>query len=614
MKIRIDSLLRDCDVPEIPVLHLSPQRQERILQMTMEKMKAGQKQPQRRRRRPLTMIAAAAAIVALLCGTALAAYELNLFDFSQLFGEEASILEENIVTYTPEPENAAAAVNGLNQKNHISVKDYNFTLCGDVEASDTLVYATIDVSQVREDIPEFADSGYTLEIAGYESKSFLRGAGEFERIVVYASLAEPLSEGDTLTFIMTDGTSEEPIFADTEITLCDANAAVFTDQDPDADYVLDTASLTDVDLTVTGHFQKKFDDYAAALDATGTFVLGAISWPLYDQPMDTYDETTAEEDQAGYLVACDVQKDGTFTLQWTFVKGMSKDLGLSINFGGATYSLPELAVEEVQSPEDIQPSESTVADTQDYRFSLESMVADSNIIYAIVDMEPLTDYGRAHMNLTGQELTIVCTNRTAKASGPAGSVLIESGEDMSRYLVYSLNDSAEQQADDLVSFEILNILEDGDTAAHSYALFNATLENVNHASATAQRVSDLADGQIEHTGVTITPMSLRMQAEYHGDTTEDGRAAADMALEDPEVTLTFKNGDSYTIMDEDWYPDPNNTDFGEYGVVMGSGHGDGTETDGTAYKTYLFSQVVSLEELDTITIDGVVYQVHYENG
>ena len=185
-------------------------------------------------------------------------------------------------------------------------------------------------------------------------------------------------------------------------------------------------------------------------------------------------------------------------------------------------------------------------------------------------------------------------------------------EDMSRYLVYSIDDSGEQQEGDLISFSILNLIENGDTAEHSYGLFNVTLERINRATATAERISGTSNGLVDYTTVTITPMSLSLEGQYDGAADENGIAAVDRAFENPEVTLTFQNGDSYTILDEDWRP--HSTDFGEYGVVTGSGRGDGTETSGTVYKTYLFSQLVSLEELDTITIDGVVYQVHCEIG
>lgn len=415
--------------------------------------------------------------------------------------------------------------------------------------------------------------------------------------------------------LMTDGSSTETVFADAPITLSEANAAVFTDPDPDADYVLDTASLTNAGLTVTGHFQKAFEDYAAALDASATVsFLDTDPLPLKAEYMDTFDpdDGAYHEDWEGYLVACDVAEDGTFTIQWAFVKNTSAWHGMTVHFGGGEYVIPEQEAPQPEVLEEVQPSESTVADTQDYRFSLETMVGDSNILYAIVDMEPLTDYGRAHMDLTEQELTIACSNLTNRGAGTAGSVLIESGEDMSRYLVYSIDDSGEQQEGDLISFSILNLIEDGDTAEHSYGLFHVTLERINRATATAERISGTSDGLVDYTAVTITPMSLSLEGQYDGAADENGIPAADRAFENPEVTLTFQNGDSYTILDEDWRP--HSTDFGEYGVVTGSGRGDGTETSGTVYKTYLFSQLVSLEELDTITIDGVVYQVHYEIG
>ena len=87
--------------------------------------------------------------------------------------------------------------------------------------------------------------------------------------------------------------------------------------------------------------------------------------------------------------------------------------------------------------------------------------------------------------------------------------------------------------------------------------------------------------------------------------------AADLALgKNPEVILTFQDGTSYTILDETWRR--GDADFGEYGVATSSSSGQGSDSIGTICKTYLFSQIVSLEELDTITIDGAVYQVHYE--
>jgi hypothetical protein len=78
-------------------------------------------------------------------------------------------------------------------------------------------------------------------------------------------------------------------------------------------------------------------------------------------------------------------------------------------------------------------------------------------------------------------------------------------------------------------------------------------------------------------------------------------------LDDPTVVLTFQDGTSQTIMDSTWGV-PATVDFSQYGVIAASSSSDGE----TNYHTYLFSHAVSLENLDTITIDGTVYQVNYK--
>jgi hypothetical protein len=58
-------------------------------------------------------------------------------------------------------------------------------------------------------------------------------------------------------------------------------------------------------------------------------------------------------------------------------------------------------------------------------------------------------------------------------------------------------------------------------------------------------------------------------------------------------------------MDSTWGV-PATVDFSQYGVISNDCSSDGE----TNYHTYLFSHAVTLEDLDTITIDGAVYQVN----
>jgi hypothetical protein len=608
MKTRIDQLLGTVSTPSYPVPSLSPQRQERILNMTKQKIHT-EKQPYRMKR-PFRIITVAAAAALLLCGSVFAAYEFQLFDFSHLFGQEASLIEDAVFTYSPETAASITAFSGLTDENHASAQDYNFTLLGDAQVSDSLIYAVFDISKVDETVPDFTASGLTLEIEGYDTKSFTRGVGGIERIVVYAQPEAPLSAETTLNFVL----GSDVVLADVPITLSDANTAVFTENDPDADYVLDTAAFTNTTLTVTGHFQKSFADYDAALDASGTLTFGGIPWPLKDAMLDTYDpnDGTVHEDLEGYLTLREVSEDGSFTLEWTFIKGIP-DYG-TITLDGVSYTVPERESDNT-TISDHTPNYATSAKTQDYQFSLESMVASGNAIYAVIDMEPLTDYGANHMNLGYQELSIVCSDMSNQSGGSVGSSLIESGDEVSRYLVYSTADSTDAfQSGDVISFSIQGIKEDGDTAEHGYSLFDVMLETVLPDTAEATLVGTPNDDLVSYDSVVVTPLSLYLEGTYAGTTDENGLAAADRAGAEPEIILSFRDGSSYTIMDSDWSPDPDHIDFGSYGIVNASVHGQGSEDSGTIYRTYLFSQVVSLEDLDTITIDGTVYQVDYENG
>ena len=600
-----------------PIIPLSPKRQERILEMTMKKINENRPEAPIRSRRPLRLIAATAGIAALLCATAFAAVELKLFDFSNLFGERAALIEEAVTTYTPAPEGAISAFDGRTEQNFTATEDYNFLLLDTVQASDTLLRATFDVSTVSETIPEFTETALRLEIDGYETSFFSRPMEPgTQRVTVYASLDAPLPEGAEVSFLVTNGENAQPVLEHIPVTPLDANMAVFTDPSPDADYVLDTAVLTGQSLTVTGHFQTEHDNYVEALDASGSMVIHNIPWPLYDQSMDTYDpeDGAYHEDQEGYLVLRDVADDGSFTLEWSFVKGMMPEWGMTIQFGGGSYVLPELEIEEAE-PEEYTPTFATSAETQDYRFTLESIAASSNAIYAVVDMEPITDYGKAHMNLSGQDLDILCSDMTNYGNGTSGSALLEAGDAMSRYLVYSICEGMDvYQPKDIINFQIFSIREDGDTRSHGYSLFDVELEAVSPARAEAHKISEGFGGLVSYDTVTVTPFSLYLEGQYSGSTDGNWLSAADEAGATPEIILNFKDGTSATICDDAWRVPSDLTSFGKYGVAMTTTSGHETENGGVIYQAFLFSQVVSLEELDTISINGTLYQVDYEIG
>ncbi len=600
MRVTIDDLLKDIPTPELPVPPVSPRRQERIQQMTMKKIKS-QQSSQRRHPVKLAVIAGAAAV--LLCGSAFAAYEWNLFDFHSLFGSNASVLEDHITTFQPQEQTPASAQGGFTDAVRGTVDDYHVTLVSAPEVSDTLIAATFDVSKTDATAPDFSESGLKLETKGYESHSYALWDGENARITVYAQTD---SVPDPLTFCLTDGETTANVLEDVAVEQLTARTADFTDMDTgDADYILDSATATDTSLRVTGHCQNGAS--ADALDASGTFYTGDAGTgypaPLYDKMMEQFDFAAQQEDVEGYLITRDIGDDGSFTLEWMFTKRYSG--ATTLEFGGLTYSLPAQAENEAVEIPEITASDSMVTDTQDYRFSLESMTAVPDGIYAIVDVEPLTDYGKA--NLTSSDYDVLCSDVTHLSNGMAGSQIIESSEELVRILAWSVKSHSSVQSGDLISFEV-TVMEDGDTASHRYPLFNAPIDSV-----LTDSVSLTGDG--DYDTAILTPLTLHLEKIIDLGLSKDASATERIEKEhemdvmgSPEITLTMTDGSSYPILDGNWHA--GDADLGQYGTLDLSTEGE-DQDDGSVIisHTLLFTQPVDLSSVASVTIDGIVYTV-----
>ena len=96
---------------------------------------------------------------------------------------------------------------------------------------------------------------------------------------------------------------------------------------------------------------------------------------------------------------------------------------------------------------------------------------------------------------------------------------------------------------------------------------------------------------------TITPISFRLEGRY-------GRNCSSLKPNDA-VSITLKDGTSFDLASaENGYAD---SDYGTYGSMSSSGIGmpeeDRTKT------TWLFSQLIDLDELASITVCGVTYPV-----
>jgi hypothetical protein len=575
----------------LPVL--SPQRTERIVQLTMKQIET-EKKPTTRR--PVRIVAVAIAAAVLLCGSAAAAQYFGNFDFATLFGDSASTLEEAVTTY--EPTDAQEAYTPLSSDNYVTIQDYNVLLLGNVEVTDTLIYASFEISRTSEEIVPYDYDALPIVISGYDTKMFYRDRCGDPRIVVYALLSQPLEENSTLTFTVGD----ETLLENVSVNYTAENQVEFSATDPDLPYVLDSASTTSTTLTATGHFTAQENDYEDALDASGTVSFGEseIYWPLMDAFLDTFDpaDGNEHEDLEGYLVRREVGDDGTFTLEWAFSKQIIT--GATLSFGGSTYVIPEAEAETEPEIEPYTPNYVTTVDTKDFRFTLESMVSTSNAIYAIVDMTALTDYGTQHLDMGNNKMLLSASNMTHQANGSTGSFFLSTDGETTRYLVHSLAEGLDvNQEGDLIHFTAL-VPGSEDAMPRHYTLFDVSLTNPITTTITAQKVSD-GTGSTDYTTVVISPLSLYLEG---SPKTAEGKWSG---LDTPTVVLTFQDGTSQTIMDSTWGV-PATIDFSQYGVISASI----SSYKGTSYHVYLFSHAVQLEDLDTITIDGAVYEVNYE--
>ena len=545
--------------------------------MTMQKIKADAA-PRRRRRLAAPLLAAA--IVLLLSISVLAAAKLHLFDFSQLFGDRAAALDPGVSTYQDTPEAPLEAQRPAAEET-VSLEDYHFQLIDGVTLGGGLLYARFDVSRADETVPDFPASGLTLQLGPYPTAWFQASSdGGASRIVVYALTDEAPA---ALDVTLSGGAAQTVLFSQTPV-----------EQLPETDVTLEgngasgleRAVLTQVGLTVWGSGAEDLSAEAVLTSA------GGYALRLYDIPAETLTnyENAATEDGAGYLVQRQVEADGSFRLTWLFTKPFAPACQ-SLTFGGVSYALPQLEAEATVAQSPYQPVLGTSAETQDYRFTLEALSATPDSVCAVVTMEPLTDYGRAHRNEM-PELVVSCA--TALHSGTSGAILAEAGETANRYLVYFVGQGPERlEAGDILVFELLSLREAGDTAERSYHLFDTQLEQVTEA------VTAAAEGESRFTEVRLTPMtiSLTTQAPAPGD-----HAAMEAALTAPEIVLTYRDGSTETILDGDWAQ----ADFGQPGALACNQTGT---PGGLAQQTYLLSLPIDLAALETVTIDGIPYRL-----
>ena len=157
----------------------------------------------RRRARPWAALIAAAAAVMLLCGSAFAAWKLGAFHFTEEFGPAGEVLDAHAQSYEPEDSTAVPASFGYASWVKGQLGDYNLTLLR-LEADNSSLRATVDVSAAREGVPALRDSGLRLVFADYETFSTLprEMEGYKDRVELSAALPERLDPDAEVAFAL----------------------------------------------------------------------------------------------------------------------------------------------------------------------------------------------------------------------------------------------------------------------------------------------------------------------------------------------------------------------------------------------------------------------------
>jgi hypothetical protein len=221
MKMRIDMVPRSDQAPEYHIPDLSPQRQERIVELTMKKIQ----KKRRRSIRTVRIACVAAVVILLLCGSAFA-YAKDWFGFADIFGEKNKVVEDHVAAYTGEtdvqatqqtygeeeqkqieegtltvPDQAALLEDGIGA----STEDYQYTL-EEMLASDNTLYAIVRVDAQSEAAKEkMLDTGSDALDAFRFFAYNMSGEGkerEFKNGAMNCKLLT--SEGDTAYFLLSN--------------------------------------------------------------------------------------------------------------------------------------------------------------------------------------------------------------------------------------------------------------------------------------------------------------------------------------------------------------------------------------------------------------------------
>lgn len=337
------------------------------------------------------------------------------------------------------------------------------------------------------------------------------------------------------------------------------------------------------------------------LTATGGELYAMVDISPQDESLPAYRNSGLTLAFADYETVSDACEKGAWRdrveLRATLTESLAADaeIAFSLSRPGeapalASFPLNALDTKREELLATDRRHDAVAAQTQDYRFSLRSLTASPGVIYAVLDAEALTDYGRTHLDVVPE---FAVYNRTHQSSGSLlDARLVGSEDNLRRYLIGFVGQQV-NKAGDSISFEILEIYEEGDTVGHPYYLFDVKLESLLPDAITLSEPEGTPSGSIAWQSAGVDAVSLTVE----GLQSETGSEPAF-----PTVTLVFRNGTQETVLDgETWHAGSPRSKHDAVSADFTGWH------DGTARVSLIFGMPIDPADLAAVVVDGQTF-------
>ena len=240
----------------------------------------------------------------------------------------------------------------------------------------------------------------------------------------------------------------------------------------------------------------------------------------------------------------------------------------------------------------------TAAETKDFRFSLRSLTASPSSIYAVIDVEALTDWGAAHLD---KAPGFSVYNRTHHRSGSLlDARLVGSEEGIRRWLIGYVGARSVNEVGDAISFELLELFEEGDMSGHPYYLFDVTLEDLIPGELTLTEPTGEPASLIIWQSVSVNAMGLNITGSIGCQLEEKWMELG--ASGQTTVVLVFRDGPRETVMNQDWRI--RETPATPHEAIGAELIGEG---DGSVYRSLVFAQAIDPKDLSAVIVDGQTF-------